>query len=162
MDINWKELLNRLLRGVMVLLFLILISFWLSVDLKFALYITIILFLLWRKRDIRLAVLTLGGFLSLLIVLLIFLRWGYGNPSEIFSYLAQGMLVIIVLLLPIFANPWGLSAAKDESDLGHNGSEKIIELAGKPLPPEERQQCPHCKAIISHHASKCSWCGKSL
>lgn len=38
----------------------------------------------------------------------------------------------------------------------------IIELAGGPLPPEERRTCPHCGATISKAATRCEWCGASL
>ena len=38
----------------------------------------------------------------------------------------------------------------------------IIQLAGGPLPPEERRACPHCGATISKAATRCEWCGASL
>ena len=38
----------------------------------------------------------------------------------------------------------------------------IIQLAGGPLPPEERCACPHCGATISKAATRCEWCGASL
>lgn len=40
--------------------------------------------------------------------------------------------------------------------------EEIVELAGGPLPPEERSQCPKCQAVVSRNATKCPWCGTSL
>ena len=41
--------------------------------------------------------------------------------------------------------------------------EELILLAGGPLPPDERRNCPNprCGAVISKSASKCPWCGKS-
>lgn len=38
----------------------------------------------------------------------------------------------------------------------------IIQLAGGPLPPEQRRTCPHCGATISKAATRCEWCGASL
>ncbi len=38
----------------------------------------------------------------------------------------------------------------------------IIQLAGGPLPAEERRTCPHCDATISKAATRCEWCGASL
>jgi hypothetical protein len=38
----------------------------------------------------------------------------------------------------------------------------IIQLAGGPLPPEERRTCPHCGATISKAETRCEWCGASL
>lgn len=38
----------------------------------------------------------------------------------------------------------------------------VIQLAGGPLPPEERRTCPRCEAVISKGATKCAWCGTSL
>ena len=38
----------------------------------------------------------------------------------------------------------------------------VIQLAGGPLPPEERRTCPHCEAVIPKGAAKCAWCGSSL
>lgn len=38
----------------------------------------------------------------------------------------------------------------------------IIDLAGGPLPPEERRQCPKCQATISKKATRCEWCGVQI
>lgn len=40
--------------------------------------------------------------------------------------------------------------------------QEIIELAGEPLPPEERRNCPECEAVISRQAKQCPWCSVSL
>jgi hypothetical protein len=40
--------------------------------------------------------------------------------------------------------------------------EEIIEMAGGPLPPEERHQCPECGAVVARTDSKCSWCDAPL
>ncbi|MGC9358033.1 MAG: hypothetical protein ACP5GX_09205 [Anaerolineae bacterium] len=34
----------------------------------------------------------------------------------------------------------------------------IIKAAGGPLPPDERQSCPHCGATIFRQATRCPWC----
>lgn len=39
---------------------------------------------------------------------------------------------------------------------------EILELAGDPLPPEERLNCPNCDAVISRKARQCPWCSVSL
>jgi hypothetical protein len=39
---------------------------------------------------------------------------------------------------------------------------EILELAGKPLPVEERLNCPNCEAVISRFAKQCPWCSVSL
>jgi len=38
----------------------------------------------------------------------------------------------------------------------------IINMAGGPLPPEERRQCPKCQATISIYAQRCEWCDAQL
>lgn len=40
--------------------------------------------------------------------------------------------------------------------------QEIIELAGQPLPVEERRNCPNCEAVISRHAKECPWCSVPL
>ena len=45
---------------------------------------------------------------------------------------------------------------------GRLSPEDILRLAGGPLPPEERQKCPRCGAVVSHSESKCPWCSAHL
>jgi hypothetical protein len=40
--------------------------------------------------------------------------------------------------------------------------QEILELAGQPLPVEERRNCPNCEAVISRHAKQCPWCSVPL
>lgn len=40
--------------------------------------------------------------------------------------------------------------------------EDIIELAGGPLAPEERRNCPKCDAVVSRDAASCPWCSEAL
>jgi hypothetical protein len=40
--------------------------------------------------------------------------------------------------------------------------EEIIQMAGGPLPPEERHKCPECGAIVARTDDKCSWCDAPL
>ena len=40
--------------------------------------------------------------------------------------------------------------------------EDVIRLAGGALPPEQRQTCPKCDAVISRNATRCPWCGAPL
>lgn len=40
--------------------------------------------------------------------------------------------------------------------------EEIIQMAGGPLPPEERHECPECGAIVARTEDKCSWCDAPL
>jgi len=56
-----------------------------------------------------------------------------------------------------------LGAEVDEDPpaaLPHLGSADIINLAGHPLPQEERLKCPNCDATISRFETKCPWCSK--
>lgn len=41
---------------------------------------------------------------------------------------------------------------------------EIIKMAGDPLPPDKRRECPNpkCGAVIAKSAKKCSWCGEAL
>jgi predicted RNA-binding Zn-ribbon protein involved in translation (DUF1610 family) len=38
----------------------------------------------------------------------------------------------------------------------------ILRLAGGPLAPEERRECPQCGAIVSRREARCSWCSAPL
>lgn len=38
----------------------------------------------------------------------------------------------------------------------------ILQLAGGPLAPEERRDCPQCKAVVSRSDERCPWCSASL
>jgi hypothetical protein len=40
--------------------------------------------------------------------------------------------------------------------------ELILRLAGGPLAPEERRNCPQCHAVVSRREAKCPWCSAPL
>jgi hypothetical protein len=40
--------------------------------------------------------------------------------------------------------------------------EEIIQMAGGPLPPEERHECPACGAVVARTEDRCSWCDAPL
>jgi hypothetical protein len=52
-----------------------------------------------------------------------------------------------------------MSAAQKPRQLS---PDEIIELAGGPLSPEERRNCPKCGAVISRSENKCPWCSEPL
>ena len=45
---------------------------------------------------------------------------------------------------------------------GSLSPELILRLAGGPLPPEERRNCPKCDAVVSRRETKCPWCSAPL
>jgi len=45
---------------------------------------------------------------------------------------------------------------------GQLSPDDVIQLAGGPLPPEERWACPQCGAVVPRSAEKCAWCGAPL
>lgn len=45
---------------------------------------------------------------------------------------------------------------------GQLSLDDVIQLAGGPLPPEERRACPQCGAVVPRSAEICAWCGASL
>ena len=45
---------------------------------------------------------------------------------------------------------------------GQLSPDDVIQLAGGPLPPEQRRACPQCGAVVPRSAEKCAWCGASL
>ena len=49
-----------------------------------------------------------------------------------------------------------------QSAAGSLSPELILRLAGGPLPPEERRNCPKCGAVISRRETKCPWCSAPL
>ncbi|MBN2006677.1 MAG: hypothetical protein JXA21_25210 [Anaerolineae bacterium] len=51
---------------------------------------------------------------------------------------------------------------KNAANLEAITPDEIIKMAGGPLPPEERRQCPKCQATISVRARRCEWCGTPL
>ena len=57
-----------------------------------------------------------------------------------------------------------LVLGSDEAQLaaGALSPELILRLAGGPLPPEERRDCPQCGAVVSRREAKCPWCSASL
>lgn len=48
------------------------------------------------------------------------------------------------------------------SQAGQLTPEAIIQLAGGPLPPEERRECHNCGAVVPRTEPKCSWCSAPL
>jgi len=48
------------------------------------------------------------------------------------------------------------------ADLPYLSPENIVNLAGHPLPQDERIHCPYCDATISRFETKCPWCSKVL
>lgn len=49
-----------------------------------------------------------------------------------------------------------------QSAAGSLSPELILRLAGGPLAPEERRNCPTCGAVVSRGETKCPWCSASL
>ena len=49
-----------------------------------------------------------------------------------------------------------------QSAAGALSPERILRLAGGPLPPEERRNCPKCNAVVSRRETKCPWCSAIL
>ncbi len=45
---------------------------------------------------------------------------------------------------------------------GRLGPGDIIRLAGGPLSPQERRNCPECGAVVSRTEAKCPWCSAPL
>ncbi len=39
---------------------------------------------------------------------------------------------------------------------------EIVRLAGKPISPEERRECPKCGSVVSRNAARCQWCSEPL
>jgi len=48
------------------------------------------------------------------------------------------------------------------ADLPYLSPANIVNLAGHPLPKDERINCPYCDATISRFVTKCPWCSKDL
>ncbi len=48
------------------------------------------------------------------------------------------------------------------SAAGALSPELILKLAGGPLAPEERRNCPHCDAVVSRRETRCPWCSVPL
>ena len=49
-----------------------------------------------------------------------------------------------------------------QSAAGSLSPELILRLAGGPLAPEERRNCPTCGAVVSRRETKCPWCSAPL
>ena len=47
-------------------------------------------------------------------------------------------------------------------DLSSLSAARIVEMAGVPLAPEERRQCPACQSNVPPDATRCQWCGALL
>lgn len=54
------------------------------------------------------------------------------------------------------------SQGETPSAAGALSPELILRLAGGPLAPEERRNCPHCDAVVSRHETRCPWCSTLL
>ena len=48
------------------------------------------------------------------------------------------------------------------ADLPYLSPADMVNLAGHPLPQDERLNCPYCDATISRFVAKCPWCSKEL
>ena len=48
------------------------------------------------------------------------------------------------------------------SAAGALSPELILRLAGGPLAPEERRNCPQCDAVVSRREARCPWCSAPL
>ena len=49
-----------------------------------------------------------------------------------------------------------------QSAAGSLSPELILRLAGGPLAPEERRNCPKCDAVVSRSEKRCPWCSAPL
>jgi len=75
----------------------------------------------------------------------------------------SGLLAGLLRLLGLRVT--GLQTSTGHGDFPQQGQlspDDVIELAGGPLAPEERQRCPQCAAVVPRSAVKCPWCGTSL
>jgi tetratricopeptide (TPR) repeat protein len=48
------------------------------------------------------------------------------------------------------------------STAGSLSPELVLRLAGGPLAPDERRNCPHCDAVVSRREARCPWCSAPL
>jgi hypothetical protein len=55
-----------------------------------------------------------------------------------------------------------LGSEEAQSASGSLSPELILRLAGGPLAPEERRNCPKCDAVVSRREAKCPWCSAIL
>jgi len=60
------------------------------------------------------------------------------------------------------ADPSRVRRGKVPPRSGHLSPGEILELAGGPLAPEQRRQCPACLAVVSRTERKCPWCSAPL
>ncbi len=65
---------------------------------------------------------------------------------------------------PAGSDPEDLLAGQGEipTAAGALSPELILRLAGGPLAPEERRNCPHCDAVVSRRETRCPWCSTPL
>jgi hypothetical protein len=86
-----------------------------------------------------------------------------GSESQIHAK-KPGRLAGLLRLLGMQVT--GLQAPANSRDVrpesGRLSPDDVIQLAGGPLPPEERRACPQCGAVIPRSAEKCAWCGAPL
>jgi tetratricopeptide (TPR) repeat protein len=55
-----------------------------------------------------------------------------------------------------------LDQGEPASTAGSLSPELILRLAGGPLAPEERRNCPQCDAVVSRREATCPWCSAHL
>jgi hypothetical protein len=55
-----------------------------------------------------------------------------------------------------------MSQVEASSAAGALTPDLILQLAGGPLAPEERRECPTCGAVVSRLEKKCPWCSAPL
>jgi hypothetical protein len=71
-----------------------------------------------------------------------------------------GLLRLLGMQVTGLQTPTNAGDVRPQS--GQLSPDDVIQLAGGPLPPEERRACPQCGAVVPRSAEKCAWCGAPL
>jgi hypothetical protein len=160
MSDNWKITAKFLIRTIIIVAILMAIAEIFSTSVSVVSLTVTSLIGLWVKRKQLPSVVRRSRVIISIVfgtaVFFGFVLWYANKDTGSALLLISIAAAAIILSLGYYDD--GIRSSEQEGNLGG----LAVQVENIAIPIEEQQKCPHCEAIISWNAEKCSWCGENV